>query len=146
MRLFPKLRPAVSVARTGNGNGMSMRPASGRQCSLMPVPALTSLHFSHRTSTRSGGFETPVSASARRGRLPLARRSVAEAADRRFWINLFPIIPFPPSSPQTPQTPTPTHPPPTPTTHPLYHTLVPPRLAVTLQRRQPSLPRSPPFQ
>ena len=95
MRLFPKLRPAVSVARTGNGNGMSMRPASGRQCSLMPVPALTSLHFSHRTSTRSGGFETAVSASARRGRLPLARRSVAEAADRRFWINLFPIIPFP---------------------------------------------------
>src|SRR5205823_10947712 len=121
MRLFPKLRPAVSVARTGNGNGISMRPASGRQCSLMPVPALTSLHFSHRTSTRSGGFETPVSASARRGRLPLARRSVAEAADRRFWINPFPIIPFPPSSPQTPQTPTPHphhHPPPPPPPHP----------------------------
>ena len=46
MRLFPKLRPAVSAAPTGNGNGMSMRPASGRQCSFVPVPALTSLHFS----------------------------------------------------------------------------------------------------
>src|SRR5438046_4450233 len=116
MRLFPKLRPAVSVARTGNGNGMSMRPASGRQCSLMPVPALTSLHFSHRTSTRSGGFETAVSASARRGRLPLARRSVAEAADRRSWINPFPIIPIPPLSPPTlPKPPPPHHPP---TTHP----------------------------
>src|SRR5207248_6794235 len=95
MRLFPKLRPAVSVARTGNGNGMSMRPASGRQCSLMAVPALTSVHFSHRTSTRSGGFETAVSASARRGRLHLARRRVAEAADRRFCIILFQIFPFP---------------------------------------------------
>src|SRR5437763_9958527 len=111
---------------------MSMRQASGRQCSFMAVPALTSLHISHRTSTRSGGFETPVSASARRGRLPLARRSVAEAADRRFWINLFPIIPFPLVLLRLPQPPPPRpphhppHPPPASPPHPPPPPLPPP--------------------
>ena len=107
MKLFPKLSPAVSVARTRNENGMSMKPASGRQCSFVSVPALTSLHFPTGHQTRSGGLETAVSASTRSGRLPQARRSLAEATDCRFWINLFPIIPFPSSSPQTPPRPPP---------------------------------------
>jgi hypothetical protein len=55
------LRPAVSPARTINGNGMSTRSASGRQCSFVPVPALASLHFLQRASTRRARACNPMS-------------------------------------------------------------------------------------
>jgi len=66
MKLFPELRPAVSLALTRNGNAMLMTRVPLPVLARIASAAHRSSPFSPGASTRNGGLETAVSVPTRR--------------------------------------------------------------------------------